>query len=246
MRIISKFHDYYDTALGFGSDPELCYVRETRELPLGTLPAPARRQFYRGLGRRDAQHFDVDVEYLIFCGKLYPTLLLRPPYRPGTEIRPMRCWTFEEVARALAAAKLGFGSRSHWFRRLRPEELLPDFASDSVEKLFEFTLPERTLVDLHQRVGSPILFATSQGRDKVLQADALLAELEFYRVVDPFAAFQSIAQYLGGVLARPGKEAEPISDAMKRDTHGFDEHSFKQASPGKKTRRRGRARTGDT
>ena len=32
MRIISKFHDYYDSALSYGADDTLVYLRHTEEI----------------------------------------------------------------------------------------------------------------------------------------------------------------------------------------------------------------------
>lgn len=60
MRIISKFHDYYDTAMTFGIDTECVYVRDTLELKHDNN----LRCYMEG-------YYKVEEMVLLFCGKVY-------------------------------------------------------------------------------------------------------------------------------------------------------------------------------
>jgi len=97
MRIISSFRDYYDGVVAHGSDRELCYVRETRELEpkdtktfstlhkaieelYGEMNVGFEKTYKSGNFKRRTHtglHTDYFDEAIIgFCGKLYPAFLL--------------------------------------------------------------------------------------------------------------------------------------------------------------------------
>ena len=51
--------------------------------------------------------------------------------------------------------------------------------------------------------------------------NARLADYQFYRVKDPFTAYQNLSMYLGG-LASPERSIPPISDSDMLQAKGFD------------------------
>ncbi len=62
--------------------------------------------------------------------------------------------------------------------------------------------------------------------------NASLKELEFFRLFDPYTAFQEISMFLGG-LAVPLKEIPQVPDKIMVGIKGFDQWSFRKL-PGKK------------
>ena len=60
-----------------------------------------------------------------------------------------------------------------------------------------------------------------------------LKDVQFYRVMDAYAAFQEISMWVGGVLSSIGNPMVQITDdRVKAAKHGFDETSFRRAKGG--------------
>lgn len=105
VRIISKFHDYYDSAAGMGIDIELIYERQTKEIkqearrnfsthtlggpeafidPAGYFEGAPHLGIVRygqglSVGRREA-YLDTEAilnGYVLFCGRAYPVIGLQ-------------------------------------------------------------------------------------------------------------------------------------------------------------------------
>jgi hypothetical protein len=58
--------------------------------------------------------------------------------------------------------------------------------------------------------------------------DMSLKDIQFYRAVDPYTAFQEIEMYLGGIVPRPGAMTANIEDKYRVEQHGFDKWSFRK------------------
>ena len=96
MRIISKFKDYYDTALALGHDEHVTFVRETQEYVGNKVPEEFL--FMLGQGYDSTTFQDIKsktVENVIltphtiaFCGKLYRGIILTNTYRGGIYREP--------------------------------------------------------------------------------------------------------------------------------------------------------------
>jgi len=65
---------------------------------------------------------------------------------------------------------------------------------------------------------------SKQPNDDIITLD----DLEFYRVVDPYTAFQEIQMYLSGVLGFNNPVIPEMDDETMRDIKGFDKVSFKK------------------
>jgi hypothetical protein len=59
--------------------------------------------------------------------------------------------------------------------------------------------------------------------------DTRLKDYKFYKVFDPYTAFQELDMFISGVLTREGNPMAGISDTDLRDKKGFDKMSFKKA-----------------
>lgn len=84
----------------------------------------------------------------------------------------------------------------------------------------------------------PVFVAKYYGRRSYLGfrhpiiCNGLLRELEFFRVFDPYTAFQEIAMHVGGVLGAPNKPVPEVSDKDMVSAKGFNEWSFRKPPRG--------------
>lgn len=58
--------------------------------------------------------------------------------------------------------------------------------------------------------------------DRVFEINAKLKDLEFFRIKDPYTAFQEVEMFLGGILANQGRTIPKVSDSDLLEAKGFD------------------------
>jgi hypothetical protein len=239
VRIISNFHDYYDTALGYGRDPKLVYHRSTRTESLRSVTMPRSFGFSSVTAWSDRPRVEAGLWFLAFCGKSYPLLVMT---REEAEVRTIlrHCWFVDDVEQVLQEFPAALGI----FQGRRRSRLYRPFTRSRASELLSEQLSDTVVHEIHRSLGSPIVLLRTAGAGyrwsppAEAVVDPVLKDLEFVRVVDPFAAFQEISMYLGGVLGMPEQVHRPIPDDAMRDMKGFDEWSFKTVSPGDRKRRR--------
>ena len=124
------------------------------------------------------------------------------------------------------------------------------------------TLQKVPVAEMHRRLNTPVFCHTSifedacdddrlTFRNGILSMDVLkvmvnprLADISFHKVVDAFAAFQEIERFLANDLAPRDVKRDksikdnPIPDKINAESHGFDQHSFRQERTTTKKRRR--------
>lgn len=77
------------------------------------------------------------------------------------------------------------------------------------------------------------------GNDKTFIKDAILDDLDFISVIDPYTAFQELSMYLGDRLRFRDKDLIEISDKDKIASHGYDpKMSFRKDQHQSKPRRK--------
>jgi hypothetical protein len=246
MRIISKFHDYYDTASAYGIDMECVYVRHTKE-----TTSPLRRRVGNHTvqmhmkDKRDSpmcgKYFEYpSFSFLVgFCGEIYPGISItkqNPYYRTGNE-KPVVFYSAQDVSNYVASE--GFDPKYGDGRfYLRDDGY--DYALNSEQKLIEFFGKDRNqFKDLFREYHCPV-WAIGPGIKNpyrtFLILDPRLQPYMFYRVKDPVTAFQEIHQYLSGVLGNKEKDAISTDDKYLVHSKGFNKWSFRN-EPGKKRSR---------
>lgn len=224
MRIISKWHDYYDVGMRYGLDRSLVY-RRTKEVVKGEQPQLLLLRNYRWGW---LNHPDIHIASAVigFCGKVYPVVVIRGinflytyedvnSYLEGalTERQYQRCKTpaygkgFLHQARAFFQH---YADKQDDFMKWFVEWKVPVFVADHVE--------------------------TGSYRQRITLNDKL-ADWRFFRLLDPITTYQEIAGFLGGVLAQPVKPIPEIDDETMAQIKGFDEQSFKTPPGGTKTRK---------
>lgn len=241
MRIIGG-HDFYDTAFAYGRDTTLVYERASLEkaaiTPIRDVPLrPAlSQQFAIRLTDAGRQRVTANFSPFVvwFAGKRYGAIELaisgyglngrhRLDYSSETEV----FWTSEAFREAAGKHDLhirGRGVVQEGGIRQFDLATLPDFFAD------EGTAEERDwLIENGHAIARQVRSWTIGDRDGwVFDCDGL-KEIAFAKVLDPFAAFQELSMYLGGVLARPGPEMVEIRDEKSVVAKkGFDRWSFRK------------------
>jgi len=257
MRIISKNNDYYDSVQAYGQDQTLVYKRVKEDLTFDTITkacglgaiqndqygASIAAPFMRYLGHDIPDPFSrgsswrfglwhqrglVHVKKLMvgFCGQWFPCLKVAE--RGGAE--SMRDTPPHFKTQFYYASNINsLNEISPWLHKERVDyhlKWMKDFLSLS---LLDKTEPFHALQ-------TPIIVVDVDdwGRRRfrsdevVAKKDAVLADIQFYRHVDAFSAFQTVEQFLSGVLGVGQPETVEISDRDRRDGKGFDDWSFKR------------------
>lgn len=253
MRIISKFRDFYDSALAHGADMGLVYARETVErqgaldalgetLDLRTAPRDDSHDGTRRWGGWDTGMQDAVMPcVLLFCGKAYPFFHRGRLRGPGEGL-----WNAEGV-HTMAAEVLrdDFLNRYMNAKRSYSDYMgRRPFVRSQVEGFLAGVVDEVRAGEIHHAHNCPVILyraGTRYGEGMVVgHGDTILnpclRELGFFKVKDPFAAFQEISMYLGGVLRAGENPMVAISDKDKVAKHGMDEWSFRRPPQAKGAR----------
>lgn len=240
MRIISKFKDYYDCIQAMGQDKSVVYLRN--EFDVKRFHSP-------GVFAPICRYGDVNAHAVTigFCGKVYPLIEVRVtdesnPRRPTTKVA--FCYNTEAVDNFLQ-------------ENISPErfEIYLDssrfpyykfwvygFKRRDVQKYFHEAEREQNLYEnVFIENKAPIFVSDRKWKSLKYSGhpgtifNTSLKEYEFYRVFDPYMAFQELSMYVGGVLAMPNKKIPEISDEVMAEAKGFDKKtSFRKAPGGKK------------
>jgi len=204
MRIISKFHDYYDSVQRQGMDKDVVYVRQKKEI----LIKCDSRVCDRGIARTGT----VRLKYLGFCGQIYRIYVIETV---GYSHITYDYEEFKEVSLGLGVTnKYDFGRSKWWPGRFQ------EFRDENTDYLLEL---------FHKHQVPLFLLEPSQVREKqMLTLNPVLKEYDFQTVKDTYTAYQDIYQYVSGVLNSPENKMVKISDQDKIAKHGFDKHSFRK------------------
>lgn len=236
MYIISKFKDYYDSALGVtGVDKSIVYDRKNIEIENKEIPLEAYKplisetlwgyehQHILHLNKNERRYKDVEYFLVGFCGKYY----LGFKFYYLAENDPLKRYEIDfkydldEVRKHL---DLGTHKKFSWKRHGDHFESLVkavnEYDSDVIFRKYNtpcFVYHYATKLSKSTRVGR-----------KLLTINPNLKEFEFAKAVDPFTAFQEIQMYISGVLGINEKEVIVVSDKDRIAAHGFDKWSFRK------------------
>ena len=248
MRIISKSHDYYDSAMAWGQDKDVVYVRNEQELKDKADKAKWADLIpgFRCFEMRNKKADVVLMPFCIgFCGKIYRGM--RVKLRPILTNLYDECmaeedhsfYTLENLEAYLARYKHVIddtdSKRHRWHRTGRD----PTYYM-SKRKGVDYFLNQQMTNEVEQlmiesRVAVVSALEFSRYRDDMeLTLDPQLKKFEFFKVVDPFTAYQELDMYIGGVLPRPGVMTAEIEDKYRIPQHGFDKWSFRKMPQEKK------------
>ena len=250
MRIISRFHDYYDI-LNDGSDDDHVWKRETSSfLPdlndpfyktdawensllhlMDCVHIPKKGAVYdsNGLWRSDYDLYRRSL--LLFCGEFHPFVRLSNRV----------CWNFDSFAEAVDLESRPY-SKKGWNNTKKDVFALSKamFTQETILPRFK-TLNLRlkcpiVMLDIQEQPLGPLREHEPERYRVRFTLNPCLAELDFARVIPPCDAFQRLELFLFNELAQQNDPPIDISDDIRRDNHGFDKFSFRKP-PTKKQRK---------
>lgn len=234
MRIISKFHDYYDSVQAQGQDQTVVYIREQKEEELEKWPFPVCEAVSWSWSRAELKC----REYIVgFCGKIYPVLELGKRVPSSVDLTAL-CWTLEDVD---AFVEANFSKekvaayrkvKGYEYRRWKQQSKRVKF-----QKFFdECNQRKEAYLEMFRENRSPIFVADFSRRwwsatgwksDHKITWNAELKEWEFYKIFDVYSTFQEVACFMSG-LAIPLKPIPDIDDKVMAGAKGFNEWSFRK------------------
>lgn len=204
MLIVSKFHDYYDSAIGYGGVDKTCVFERK------IVNVKNDNTFEKFLPKQiTSNNTDTICTVFVvgFCGKFYVgchfTNTIQPSFK--NRFKSFCVYGKDEIKKALAQRKIKErGYYYYFFRKKKIFEIIQEFHNKSN-------------LDLFFKYKAPIF-----GYDKKFVLNPNLKQLEFYKVFDSYSAFQEIHMFLSGVLGNPEKETVKISDMDRLVAKGFD------------------------
>ena len=249
MRVISKFRDYYDGAQSYGHDSSLCYVRKAIEVNtehsileklvsalsncIGLPTVVKRREGDSDYLEYCSTYRHTPVPFVIgFCGEFYfgaeAEIQERDYSRRNVifystddiyrHVESVSGRARDEYLAYINAGRLGSLSRKGSRSRI-----------EVMNRYFNTNIPRND--DIFFELQSPVFvlrMASRYGEETKIIKNPCLRDYDFSRIMDPYATFQEIDMYLGGVLGNTENNMVEISDTRMRDKKGFDEYSFKK------------------
>jgi hypothetical protein len=225
MRIISPFHDYYDSVQKQGQDRTLIYLRQPREIVLKgrTTPFPFTTKL---------RHFGSDIvdgcNVIGFCGRVVPVLTIHHPSQ--WTITPVLCYSVADVdafvethfKKFLVERYYAAKRRSYWSERWRytSHKMLEEFFDECAAQQNQYE-------HLFCENRCPVFVYRECRAGHILTYNGCLKDMQFYRLVDSYTAFQEIQMYLGGI-ASPEKPIPQIDDKTLAAAKGFNKWSFRK------------------
>lgn len=233
MRIISNFHDYYDSVQKYGQDKSIVYLRKNQELDLeevkrnfpGKYDDLFNMKFYEWsrCGELDVTYFKL----LFFCGVIYPIVELnRYKFNVfGSQNTLFRIFKFEDVEQTM---------RNEFEEKVIQQYFkngwMTDFCEENMRKFYSLKLKH---CDLNVDLKCPIvLLSVNDNRNRKLELNPSLKDIQFYKEVETGLAFQQIESFVGGVLTSSPVSMVKINEKTRLEKRGFDSKlSFRKSKP---------------
>lgn len=234
MLIVSKFHDYYDTAVGMGVDKTVVYERATDDSAWREVTQSTADHRFNGLRvGRDRWNVSLFCAEVGFCGTWYPAVRADVDAAwPARSPAPAVFYTPETLAEFMHNCGIAATPR----HRARWRTARSDLILQGTEACKAYFKPyeDETLFRKHK---CPVLvrrtvqlseFADRSRATGHYAVNPRLADWQFQKVKDPFAAFQEIFMFISGVLGVNTREIITLLDVDKIHKHGFDKFSFRK------------------
>jgi len=216
MLIISKFHDYYDTAIAFGVDKTIVYNRKTE-----TLKKENRWRYRHETKGTKKYSYESDKLTIGFCGEVFPIVKIvrKSTYHGDPTYHGGENFFFYDRAEMMGwIDKEGLEDNSRW-GRWEPFTIGDDYFDPKSDRHTRWNYKE---IFLKHKV--PVFVY----EDSCITVNPTLKDYRFAKVKDPFTAFQDIMQYISGVLGVGSPTMVEISNEDMRDKKGFDNWSFRR------------------
>jgi hypothetical protein len=252
VRIIGG-HDYYDSALAYGQDEKVVFVRTPVEMHLPDLKLAAvagipelqkvgskglyRHRVYDGEWNGKKGTWGMEALTVIFCGEIFGGIRLTHQTFGIPESTERIFWDEKEF-KTFLSRHCDLEYREKRVKYTSEDKTIPFIRQKLTGEALDIILDKRIVV---ARRASRERWLDNRSKQVITVNGDGLKHLEFYKVKDAYTAFQEISMFVGGVLPAQGNEMVEISERDKIHKAGFDAKSFRhnfQAKPGRKERRK--------
>ena len=247
MKIYSKFQDYYDSAMAYGVDDHVKWVRNTNEIELDcphegyeyrkahdsaeTFPF-FNTEMFRQRPRGRFKGVECDWLFIGFCGKIYAPLRFHwySHHRDVPYDNIHYAYSVEEIEKVLYQAEPS-GDLVKQFRSKATDNYnwasgRPNMNARDVKSYFEQFQGKEDL-SLFTELNTPIFVIEYGHRETHINTAPQLKQYDFARIMDPYTAYQEIEMFLGGVLGSGNPDVVEIADKYVAAGKGFDKWSFR-------------------
>jgi hypothetical protein len=224
MKIISDFHDYYDSVMIYGQDSDVVFNRD----PITYDISPYNSEIIKKLVMMTNRPLDLykwyqpsiidyvkpkmlEYEYsfnpfrIIFCGEIYPGIQITETKNVFISSNTYIFYTLDELFYFLDEKKLFVEKkfkRGFDYKRVCKSY----FEGYSVDR--DFLIKNKITIVI-------------RAYNKILINEEL-QKFGFYKVLDAYSAFQTLNQWISGTLTYPPNIMLEIEDKYKVESHGFD------------------------
>lgn len=246
MKIVSKFHDYYDTAAIYGIDKTCVYLRagEIKKSDFN-LDTGSRWRSWPHEEKFVKVKADVEIRYRVdkyvigFCGNLHPVVVIQKETDGLTKVERFSFYSTEKVQAFFTKEKLKLESgRSYWSMR--------DFtvkSKQSLDNFFEVAQYKKLEEEFHKNNCPVFVYGRFEDNKKEklrVVTNPSLRDYRFAQVKDPQGAFQDIFMYISGVLGISAPPMVKVKDKELAAKRGHDgKYSFRKP-PGKRGKKQWR------
>jgi hypothetical protein len=235
LQIKSDFHDFYDCGQSFAHDDDVLYIRKTKVLKKNELKyEPIFPTFGANsyAWRPEGPHLIVNNYAVGFCGKIYPIFEIYNAETPNATKFCTKIEDFDAYIEANFKEKIVEQYRAkpdnwrHSNRAWRNGEFPNEQRRHKLEEYFEKTEAFRKSPSDEKAFDfyNVPIFIIQHKRyfpDERLILNPRLKDYEFFRIMDPYMAFQELQMYWSG-KAHPAKPIPEMDDATKIEQHGLD------------------------
>ena len=218
MRIISKFHDYYDIGLSYGVDLNMLYVRETKEIKLRSLSQTPYKAFKNIFDKIVVNINNVNVGVIGFCGKAYPffTVSLHPSSQPNDFFYSYKSLKDFASKKNHNDDDITKTCKSKILDRLNRKGYYFSKKIVSVKEFDNNIVSSKMSDEPFISVSSPIILVKFCAyKDYTITINPMLRNYKFASQIDPYTAFQEIMMYLGSTLVKQVDPSVNFSDELK-------------------------------
>lgn len=218
MRIVSDFHDYYDSVQKYGQEKSVLYLRKQQELNVDDVKRTFPKKYDEYLdmkifhvhrvGNLDGANFRL----LFFCGVVYPILTFVKYDGSFSYFQAFGVEEFENILKEQFDEKVikEYNQRSLW----------TSFNREQIETFFSLKHKNSDLnIDLKCPI---IIFNVEYHKNLEMTLNPSLKNLKFYKEVETGLAFQKIESFIGGVLASQQVPMIKVNDKTRLQKRGFD------------------------
>lgn len=244
MLITSKFHDYYDTAMGQGIDKTCVYERNPEKVDLTIRPQGGNNwRFFNEEGlnfyREERGEYYFRKRVIGFCGYMFPLVYVEKKWQPSNRLEVYYFYDANSLTKFMYDKGMleKPNKWSSWRDYIDTEEGIKRFFDNAKYYKHFGSLFVEHKVPVFMVKGSD-----KRGVDFEVELNPKLSQEKFQTVKDPFSCFQEIYQYLSGVLGNTEKDITEVDDKIKAQQKGFDQYSFKTMKGDKKPRRKNRGK----